>query len=340
MNFSSCGVSFSSRGALAPLLVTLILLLTACAGNQDAFNPAGPQSGQIKSLWLLMFWISVLVELGVAVALFGALLRRNQTETPEAESRATRNVGYALAFTVLTVLVILIASALTGRSLASTPKNEFNINVTGHQWWWNFEYTDGAPNDRFQSPNEIHIPTGRPVRLHLTSVDVIHSFWVPNLHGKMDAIPAHNNTYWLQADKPGVFWGQCAEFCGLQHAHMKFMVIAEEPAKFEQWRDAQRAPSALPRGDEQNTGRQVFLNSPCPVCHMIRGTDAHGRVGPELTHLASRQTIAAGTLPNTRGNLGGWIVDSHRIKPGNNMPPMHLLSEQVEPLLTYLENLK
>lgn len=326
-----------ARGAL---LAPAALLASACDGNQNLLNPAGPQAGHIKSLGWLLLIVAIVVQLGVTAALIGAIIRQRTPETPASESRAVRNVSIAVAATVITVLIILVASAVTGRSLAAPSPGEMNINVTGNQWWWNFEYTDGGPHDRFRTANEIHIPTGRPVRVHVTSNDVIHSFWIPNLHGKIDAIPTRQNTYWFRADKPGMYWGQCAEFCGLQHAHMRFVVVAESEDRFKAWLAAQRAPSAIPANDAQSLGREAFLNAPCVLCHTIRGTDAHGHVGPDLTHLASRRTIAAGTLPNTRGNLGGWIVDSHRIKPGNNMPSMHLDPAQLENLLAYLESLK
>src|SRR5439155_21050432 len=161
-------------------------------------------------------------------------------------------------------------------------------------------------------------------RVHLTSTHVIHSFRVHDLAGKLDAIPARRNVFWFHADKPGVYPGECAEFCGFQHAHLRFYVVAEAPDKFAKWLGQQQAESRVPQSPEENKGRETFLNGPCVACHQIRGTTAHGLVAPDLTHVGSRLTIAAGTLPLTRGNLAGWIVDSQRIKPGNHMPGMNL----------------
>jgi cytochrome c oxidase subunit 2 len=186
----------------------------------------------------------------------------------------------------------------------------------------------------------LHIPVGRPVLLKLRSVDVIHSFWVPNLHGKIDAIPSRHNVFWLQADKPGIYVGQCAEYCGLQHAHMRMRIFADPPDKFADWLGQQQQDSHVPQTGEQSRGRVVFLNGPCIICHQIRGTDAHGSYGPDLTHVGSRTTIAAGTLPMTRGNLAGWIIDSQRLKPGTHMPGMNLSSDEVQLIAAYLESLK
>ncbi|HYJ46860.1 MAG TPA: c-type cytochrome, partial [Pyrinomonadaceae bacterium] len=188
--------------------------------------------------------------------------------------------------------------------------------------------------------NEIHIPTGQLIKLRLASDDVIHSFWVPNLSGKKDLIPGHEIILTFQADNPGEFRGQCAEFCGFQHAHMGLTIVAEPPDKFDDWMNRQRAPAAQPANDSEQRGQQVFLHAPCIMCHSIRGTDAGGHVAPDLTHLASRKTIAASTLPNTRGHLGGWILNSQEIKPGNHMPPVPLSSEELQALLDYLGSLK
>jgi cytochrome c oxidase subunit II len=307
--------------------------------SQSALAPAGPQSGRIAELWWFLFWVSVVVWLAVMAVLLTTLIQK-YSATAEDEPKTTRVVGAAVAVTVVTLFVILVLSAVTGRGMASAPDNEMNVNVTGHQWWWELEYTDGAPNERVTTANELHIPVGRPVRIHVTSHDVIHSFWVPNLHGKMDLIPSVQNTTWFQADKPGIYRGQCAEFCGLEHAKMAFYVIADPPEKFYGWLNQQRQSSAIPADDLQQRGRQVFLGAPCILCHSIRGTDAHGTEGPDLTHLASRETIAAGSLQNTPGNLGGWVTDARRLKPGNHMPSIQLKADDVQPLIAYLGSLK
>jgi cytochrome c oxidase subunit 2 len=185
----------------------------------------------------------------------------------------------------------------------------------------------------------MHIPVGQPIVLKLTSHDVIHSFWAPNLHGKRDLIPGHVTTIGFQADKPGVFRGQRAEFCGYQHA-MAFLIVAESPDEFSAWLDQQRRPAAQPLDAVQQRGQEVLLSSPCMMCHTIQGTPAGGKVAPDLTHLASRRTIAAGTLPNTPGHLAGWIIAPQNIKPGSNMPPNTLDPDALQSLLAYLMSLK
>jgi len=214
------------------------------------------------------------------------------------------------------------------------------INLIGHQWWWEAEYEAAVPSQRFRTANELHIPVGRPVVFKVTSRDVIHSFWVPNLHGKRDLIPGYTTSIWLQADKPGFYRGQCAEFCGYQHAKMALYVTAESQAEFENWSADQRKEAPQPTSEEQMRGRDVFLHSTCTQCHTIRGTIAGAVLGPDLTHLATRGTIAAGTLPNQRGHLAGWILDSQSIKPGNRMPPNSIAGDDLQALLTYLESLK
>jgi cytochrome c oxidase subunit 2 len=188
--------------------------------------------------------------------------------------------------------------------------------------------------------NEIHIPVGRVVHFKLRSNDVIHSFWVPNLHGKTDLIPGHIADTWIRADRAGTYRGQCAEFCGYQHAHMALTVVAETEGQFRNWYAAQLQSAIQPATQQQARGRQVFLSSTCIMCHRIQGTDAGGAVGPDLTHIASRQTIAAATLENTREHLRQWILDSQAIKPGNRMPPNPLNAEDLEALLDYLQTLK
>jgi cytochrome c oxidase subunit 2 len=188
--------------------------------------------------------------------------------------------------------------------------------------------------------NELHIPTGKPIVLQLSSNDVIHSFWVPALHGKIDLIPSRENTIKIQADVPGVYRGQCAEYCGYQHAHMAFWVVAEPEATYATWLAAQSSPALAPGDETAKKGRDVFLSRPCVLCHTIQGTDARGIAGPDLTHVASRTSLAAATIPNSKGQLAGWILDSQSLKPGNNMPSMALDPRELHALLAYLETLR
>lgn len=252
-------------------------------------------------------------------------------------------IGATVVTTVM-LFVYLIMSFVAGRAISSPLHGEdmsvLTIDVTGHQWWWEVRYGDKNPSRSFTTANEIHIPVGQPVLLRMTSQDVIHSFWVPNLMGKKDLIPGKYSTLMFQADKPGVYRGQCAEYCGLQHAHMALIVVAESPDTYNAWRESQIHPAVEPASDAAKRGQQVFLSNPCIMCHTVRGTQAGSNLGPDLTHIGSRQTIAAGTLPNTRGHLSGWIMDSQSVKPGNKMPPNNLSPEDLQALLDYLQSLK
>jgi cytochrome c oxidase subunit II len=308
------------------------------AGHHSALVPAGPQAARIGHLWWLMFWVCSAVFLLVMAALAVGLVREEQP----GRQGTTRVVAGAAVVTALILFVFLFASTGTGRAIASLSRHDaMTVVVTGHQWWWEVQYIDPVPGQRVTTANEIHVPVGRPVRIRTVSHDVIHSFWVPSLHGKRDLIPGHDSEdFWLQADRPGIYRGQCAEYCGHQHAHMAFLVIADPPERFAAWLDAQRQPAATPATPQALRGQDLFVHLQCALCHSVEGTDAGGRVGPDLTHLASRQTLAAGTLPNNRGNLAGWIVDPQTIKPGNPMPPTSLGSQDLESILAYLESLK
>jgi cytochrome c oxidase subunit 2 len=214
------------------------------------------------------------------------------------------------------------------------------IKVRGYQWWWQVSYVDPAPDRNFNTANEIHIPVGRPVRIELSAADVIHSFWVPNLAGKQDLIPGRNNVLTLTAAQPGIWHGQCAEFCGMQHAHMAILVIAEPAVAFDAWRDAQIQPAASPATPEQERGRAFFTSRACGACHTVRGTEAGGNIGPDLTHVGGRRYIAAGVLPTTRGSLAAWIADPQTIKPGNNMPLVPMPAEELKAVSAWLTALR
>jgi cytochrome c oxidase subunit II len=338
-----------NRAILPPLL-----LLSACQGAHHVLDPAGPQAGRIARLLLLFLVISsavyVLVLAAFALAARAGTRRRRADEpvdlSPRSERRLARGVAAAALGTAAILLLYVAASATTGRGLASLPATldpgttPLTIRVTGHQWWWEIEYADTAPSRRLVTANELHIPVGRPVKIEGNSSDVIHSFWVPNLHGKRDLIPGRPIEGWIQADTAGAWDGECAEFCGHQHAKMRFVVVAEPADSFAAWYDRQLQPAADPADSSALRGREVFLQSSCPMCHTVAGTPAGSRVGPDLTHLASRSRIAAGTLPNTRGHLAAWVLDPQRIKPGVRMPPNALSSSDLHALLDYLESLR
>lgn len=320
------------------------MLLAACDRDLSAVDPAGPQARRIVGLAWYLTIVGSLVFLAVTGFLLYALWRgRRRTENaagPEAERTMTRWLAGAVGVTTLILIATLVFNFYTGRALASfADPDAITIRVTGHQWWWEVQYVDPAYSRRLTTANEIHIPVGRKVRLEVQSRDVIHSFWAPNLHGKLDLIPGYTATTSFRADRAGVYHGRCAEFCGLQHARMDFLVIAEPPEKFAAWYEAQLKSAAPPADSVQQAGQQVFLSKSCALCHTVRGTPANSRIGPDLTHVASRLTLAAGTLPNTRGHLGGWVLDPQRIKPGVKMPPNQLAPGELHALLSYLQSL-
>ncbi|HZP86269.1 MAG TPA: cytochrome c oxidase subunit II [Burkholderiales bacterium] len=333
----------------AAAVALLELPLDALAGVQDALAPSGPQAAHILELWHLMLGICGVVYIAVLVALGIALWRapRASAQTPPdteplhtAEAHLRRWVGGAIALSVILLFVLLIASVRTDRALASLPTADaVEIQLTAHQWWWEATYDASDPGKRFTTANELHIPVGQPVRVALKSQDVIHSFWVPNLHGKKDLIPGHTITTAFRADAPGIYRGQCAEFCGYQHAKMALLVVAGSPQQYADWVARQRQPANAPRSALQQRGQQVFLRGTCPMCHAVLGTDANGESAPDLTHLASRRTLAAATLPNRPEHLAAWIIDPQAIKPGVNMPQNPLPPEALQALLAYLESL-
>jgi cytochrome c oxidase subunit 2 len=285
-----------------------------------------------------MLWVTVIVFVVVVAFLIAALVRRQRSTSEQSLARA---VVAAVGVTVIVLFGVLIASVWTGRAVAALgASSAVTIELVGHQFWWEVQFDDADPSRRLTTANEFHIPIGRPVVVKVTSRDVIHSFWAPNLHGKRDLIPGYTTAIWIQADRPAVYRAQCAEFCGKQHAHMALDVVAEPEPQFERWLDAQREPSQEPANDAELRGRDVFMRRQCVLCHSIRGTPARALVGPDLTHLASRGTIGAATLPNTKAHLSGWIVNPQEIKPGNLMPPTLLSGDELQSLLTYLESLK
>jgi cytochrome c oxidase subunit 2 len=333
-----------------PLLASAAALtLVGCQDWQSSLDPHGPAAESIAALFWVFTIVSTVVWLLVMAALGLALLRRrvdavavlDPLVTDPAQDRRARNIiAGAIGATAVILLVLTGLSYSAQKALTAPREDELVIKVTGNQWWWDVRYEDPQPSRTFTTANEIHIPVGRPVRLKLESIDVIHSFWVPNLAGKVDLVPGRQNELRLSASRPGVYRGQCAEFCGYQHAHMGIFLIAEPDADFEAWRDRQLAAAEPPSDSERQKGIAVFLSQACVMCHTIRGTSAGGRTGPDLTHVGSRRSIAAGTLPMNRGALAAWIVDPQAIKPGTKMPSSDLNADQVNALVSYLEGLK
>lgn len=301
-------------------------------------DPAGPYATSISLLAWVLFAISAAVLLLVLAALYVALFGRSQLRAKLGGTTAVWLGGIALPIAVLTVLLIYGLS-LTRQLSDPIVGNEMRVRVTGEMWWWRVAYLDNSGREIIHDANELHIPAGRPIVLELQSADVIHSFWVPRLSGKLDMIPGRRNLMRIQADKPGVFGGQCAEYCGGPHALMGFTVVAHEPETFARLIQARLSRQAAEPGP--SAGSQLFESVGCAACHRIAGTSANGLAGPDLTHVGSRRTLGAGILPNNRGTLMGWIGNSQAIKPNNRMPPYTVLtSEQLTELAAYLETQK
>jgi cytochrome c oxidase subunit 2 len=317
---------------------------------QNMLHAAGPQSEHIARLWNIMFAVTGIVFVAIIVATVLAVRRSQRGDARTApdvsslsgtEPRLQRAVIVGVALSILGLLGLLGASVFTDRALASLSLTDpIHIQLTANQFWWDVRYEDGQPSDIFTTANEIVVPVGRPVVMRLGSNDVIHSFWVPNVHGKKDLIPGQTSVTQWRVDTPGTFRGQCAEFCGYQHAKMALYVTALPPEQFEQWRAAQRATPPPPTDARLQHGQKVFLTSTCVMCHAIQGTTASARNAPDLTHVGSRRSLAADAVPNTLPALAAWIADPQAFKPGVNMPSHRFSGEDLDALVAYLESLK
>jgi cytochrome c oxidase subunit II len=324
------------------LLAAALPGLAGCGGNQNVVDPASGPEHSIAQLWWVML-IGAAVGFGsVILLLYLGWARRNRPGLPgtggdRAETRLVLLLGVAVPIVVLVTLFVY-ADVFVMRSTAAPGRGTtaFTIRVIGHQWFWEVRY----PGTSAVTADEIHIPTHTRVNLVGTTADVIHSIWIPELNRKVDLIPGRTNRILLEADRPGHYRGQCSEFCGLQHAHMAVEVIAEPRARFRDWLANMARPAAAPRTQVEQLGRQIFLSEACSGCHSIRGTPARGQIGPDLTHLASRETLAALTLRNDPGDLRRWITDPQHSKPGAKMPGLPLAGEQVGALVAYLESLR
>ncbi|GAA4431301.1 c-type cytochrome [Georgenia halophila] len=381
------------RRTTTAALLALVATLGGCAGDggqQSALRPGSGEASAIGGLWQTMLVIGTAVWLFVSVVAVIAVVRRRREREHDVDReregrRTTLWVAVAGAIVPAVILAVVLVQSVVvlrdnadGESVAAAGSGGGSdqaavVEITGHQFWWEIKY----PEAGVETANEIHIPAGEQVELQLSSADVIHSFWVPELGGKVDLVPGRSNTMRVTADEPGTYWGQCAEYCGIQHAKMRIVVVAHEPAEYQAWLQAQSEPAEMlaqpgdastgdqTGGDQTATsgeddsgqdvgpsaaeeadsemvarGQEVFLSSSCVYCHTVAGTPAQGNVGPDLTHLASRQTLASGVLQNTTGNLAGWITDPQSIKPGNLMPATDLEGEDLQALLAYLESLE
>lgn len=314
-------------------------------GPMGYLRTLGPHADPVTALtWGLMVISIAVVAIVTALVVAGVLARRTG---PSGDLPGVRegSSGLAWIYVGLTLTCVVLAGSLVWTldvlAAVDSPraKPAFTLQIAGHQWWWEVRYVGAAPGDAFSTANEIHIPVGQPVLVELTGADVIHSFWIPALAGKTDTIPGRTNLTWLQADRPGVYRGQCTEYCGAQHAHMAAFVVADAPAAFEAWRRAQIAPAQASLTPLAQAGATVFQTR-CSACHTVRGTTAAGIVGPDLTHLMSRQTIAAGTLPNGGASLAGWVANPQALKPEAKMPATNLTGPQLNAVVAYLETLR
>jgi cytochrome c oxidase subunit II len=346
--------------------LALAVLLAGCAPEApkgrttpSMLDAKGTGAAIISQEWWILLAAGTAITLLVTVLMLWAVARQKRRDADGQAARENAGGGQVdlrdmpaeahagggtrwiwlggIAMPLVVLLGVFALTVMDLRALGAAPSPETAaVQVNGHRWWWEVEYPDLG----ITTANQIYVPVGQAVKIQLTAYDVIHSFWVPQLQFKRDLIPGQMNTMWLQADKPGIYRGLCAEYCGLQHAQMNFMVVALEPKDYEQWVAHEGSDAEKPTEPLAKAGQQVFLGKNCMYCHSIRGTSAAGWLGPDLTHLASRLTIAGGSLENNTGNLGGWILDPQHIKPGALMPATPMSGQELQELLAYLNSLK
>lgn len=329
------------RTVLAVLIGALLVAEPARAHPQTTLDPVSPQGDELAHLWwFMLIAASAVVAVVVALALLAVLRRRGRAGDRLAGRLSGMWFvgigGIAVPLVILAVLFALTLETLVETAPGSNDDADLEIEVVGKQWFWVVRYPDTAGA---VTANELHVPVGVPVRVTVTTDDVLHSFWVPRLNRKIDLVPGQENAVTFTATAPGVYRGQCAEFCGVQHGHMGLLVIAQEHTAFDAWLARQARSAVEPVEPSRIRGERVFMDSGCAACHTIRGTEARGDIGPDLTHLAGRRTLAAATIPNTRGDLGRWILGPQGIKPGNRMPAIDLTGPELRDVLDYLGGL-
>lgn len=319
-----------------------VFFADAARDPQSTYAPASDNTNEIQGVYEIVFWLAGIVFFGVlAATLAFALMFR---ERPGQEAKQIHgNSRLEVLWTLLPVVIVVAIAVPTFDAVAkitgAAPADALQVRAIGHQWWFEFQY----PELGITTANELHVPVDRPVEVTLESIDVIHSFWVPQLAGKIDMVPGHTNRLWFTPNeaRADAYLGQCAEFCGTSHANMRFRVFVDTQADFDAWAAAEGAPASAPTAELALQGMQQFTNSGCVGCHTVSGNDlAQGKVGPNLTHVGSRTTIAAGMMDNTTENLTRWLSDPPGVKPGSKMPNLNLTPEQVKVLIAYLQGLQ
>lgn len=324
------------------IAIPAVLLLSACSTDpQNVFDPQSDFTRMIADLFWQIIWAAVVVFVLVQSALVYAIIRYRRRANQGLPPQVHGNTRIEIAWTIAPAIVLAWIAVPTVQTIfrtyeVPTGPDVLTIEVIGHQYWWEYRY----PDANVVTATDLHVPVGRRVVLRITGADVIHSYWVPKLAAKRDAIPGHVNTLWFTAEQTGVYEGQCAEFCSLQHANMRLRVFVQEPAEFEQWLRQNAQPAAQPTTPLAQRGAELVLQGTCAGCHAINGTTARGRVGPDLTHFASRSTIGGGIMPNTTENLDRWLADPQAIKPGNLMNVVVANPQERQAIIAYLQSLR
>ena len=326
---------------LAPALAVAVLALAACGVTpQTTLEPTTEAARTARDLLMFVFWAMVVTFVLVEGALLYCLIRfrrrRGDGIPAQTHGNTPLEIGWTIAPTILVVvIVVLTVPAIFSNARAAGP-DALKVRAIGHQWWFEFQYPDLGVT----TANELHLPVNREVEIQLESNDVLHSFWVPSLRGKLDMVPGRENKFTIKPEVTGTFPGQCAEFCGTAHALMKFHVVVETQAEFNAWLQNERTDHVPPASDLAREGEANLTLGGCVACHTIRGTDLEGKLGPDLTHMGSRKYIAAGILENTPENMRLWLSDPQGVKPGNTMVIPELTTEQLDSLVAYLQGLK
>jgi cytochrome c oxidase subunit 2 len=333
-----------TRARALAFVVTCTVVLAACGNDKSpsTLDPQGDEAKRIAGVWWLMFGLATVVYVVVAGFVIAAALRgrRGRGKAPGERERTVRDDVFiwtgGIIVPVLILALLAVVTVHTGGALRHSKQGELRVEVVGERWWWRVQYRDPS----FETANEIHLPVDRPVAIGLDSSNVIHSFWVPQLAAKVDTIPGQHNVLRFTPERIGVYRGLCAEFCGIQHARMQFLVIVESPTDFGRWVARRTNPAAEPTSELAARGRAVFEHEACAGCHTVDGTGAQGSLGPNLTDIGSRSTIAGATIDNTRSNLVDWITNPQDQKPGVLMPPAVVSHDDVLAIVAYLESLR